>query len=80
MWWCFVNQAASSHTQEGIKTKSEILLKIVGCLLVDVLGVAVTCVHELAVFPPTSRRWHEFDIGQCAAASSEARRDHVPCL
>ena len=26
MWRCFVNQAASSHTQKGVKTNSEMLL------------------------------------------------------
>ena len=33
-------------------------------LLIGVLGVAVTCVHELVVFHPTSRRWRGFDIEQ----------------
>ena len=55
MWRCFVNQAASSHTKCH-KTNSEMLLDVVGCLVIGVLGVAATFVHELAVFPPTSRR------------------------
>ena len=50
MWRCFVNQAASSQTQKSVKTKSEMLL-------IGVLGVAVTCVQELVVFPPTSRQF-----------------------
>ena len=45
MWRCFANQAASSHTQKCIKTNSQMLLNILGCLLIDVLGAAVTCVH-----------------------------------
>ena len=55
MWRCFVNQAASSHTQKHIKTNSEMLLNVVGCLLIDVLLVPATFVHELACLP-TSRR------------------------
>ena len=39
-----------------LKTISEMLLNVVGCLPIDVLVVAVTLVHELAVFPPTSRK------------------------
>ena len=70
--------AASSHTQKSIETKSEMLLIIVGLLLLGVLDVAVTCVHELVVFPPTSRRLRGSDIERSAAASSEARRVLVP--
>ena len=54
----FVIQAASSHPK-SVKSNSEMLL-------IGVLGVAVTCVHELVVFPPTSRRLRGFDTGQCA--------------
>ena len=54
------------------------LLNIVGFLLIGVLDVAVTCIHELVVFPPTSRSLRGFGIGQYAAATSEARRDLVP--
>ena len=62
-----MGRVASSHTQKGVKTNSE-------TLLIGVLGIAVTCVHELVVFLPSSWRWRGFDIEQCAAASSEARR------
>ena len=56
------------------------LLHVFGCLLIDVLGVAATFVHELAVLSPTSPKWNESDVGQCAASSSEVRHDPVPCL
>ena len=62
--------------QKCIKTNLEMFLNVVGCLLIGVLGAAVSFVHELAVFPPT---WYEFDIRQCAAASAKARRDLVLC-
>ena len=48
------------------------LLMVVRRLLLGVLDVAVTCVRELVVFPPTSRRLRGSDIERSAAASSEA--------
>ena len=54
------------------------LLIVIRRLLLGVLDVAVTCVHELVVFPPTSWRLRGSDTEQCAAASSEARRVRVP--
>ena len=62
------------HTQ-----KSELLLIIVRLMLLGVLDEAVTCVHELVVFPPTSQRLRGSDIERSAAASSEARHVLVPC-
>ena len=58
---------ALSLDQENVtlcftKTNSEMLI-------IDVLGVAVTCVHELVVFLPKSRRLRGSDIGLCAVAS-----------
>ena len=49
-------------------------------LLIGVRDVAVTCVRELVVFPPTSRSLHGSDTEQCATAFSEARRVLVPYL
>ena len=56
------------------------LLIIVRLLLLGVLDVAVTCVRELVVFPPTSRRLRGSDTEQCATAFSKARRVLVPYL
>ena len=47
------------------------LLMVIRRLLLGVLDVAITCVHELVVFPPTSRRLRGSDIERSAAASSE---------
>ena len=54
------------------------LLMVIQRLLLGILDVAVTCVHELVVFLPTSRRLRGFDSEQCAAASSKARRVLIP--
>ena len=50
------------------------LLMVIQRLLLGVLDVAVTCVHDLVVIPPTSRRLRGFDSEQCGRASPEARR------
>ena len=56
------------------------LLIVVRRLLLGVRDVAVTCVRERVVFPPTSRRLHGSDTAQFATASSEARRVLFPFL
>ena len=67
------------HTpKKSIETNSEMLLIVVRRLLLGVRDVAIACVRELVVFPPTSRRLRGSETEQCATAFSEARRVLVP--
>ena len=54
------------------------VLMVIYRLLLGVLDVAVTCVHELVVFPPTSRRLRESNIER--ECSSFLRSSTCPLL
>ena len=66
------------HThQKSFETNSDMLQLAVRRLLLDIFDVALICVREFVVRPPTSRKSHEFNFGHCAAISSWVCRTHV---